>query len=162
MRFRGGTCPDRFRWIMAPQTELVASGRLVELRLIDQSGGAETISLSIVEDKLADYRKGFLGQGTPLARAILGQKAGARIPYGVDDIAAIEVVSIRPAESEPDHGVVARRQEALRKALLRSDLTNAVMLATSFDSKWGDYDPAQLVEELEKQAKELSSDKDAE
>jgi hypothetical protein len=147
---------------MTPEMELVAPGTLVELKLIDRSGETETISFCIVEDKLADYRNGFLGQGTPLARAILGQKAGARISYGVDDIAAIEVVSVKPAESEPDRGVVGRRQETLRKALLRADLTNAVNLATSFNSKWGDYDPARLVEELEKQSKDSSNDKDAE
>jgi hypothetical protein len=141
---------------MTAETEIVAPGTLVELRLIDQSGGAESIAFSIVADKLADYRNGFLGEGTPLARAILGKKVGARIVYGVDDIAAIEVVSVKPAESEPDQGVVERRQDTLRKALLRSDLTNAVIFATSFDSKWGDYDPAQLVEELEKQAKDSS------
>jgi hypothetical protein len=147
---------------MAPETELVAPGTLVELRLIDQSGESEAISFCIVEDKLADYRNGFLGEGTPLARAILGQKAGARISYGVDDIAAIEVVSVKPTETEPDEGVVARRQETLRKALLRSDLTNAVNLATSFNSKWGDYDPARLVEELEKQKRGSPSEKDEE
>ena len=146
---------------MTPETQLVAPGTLVELTLIDRSGEAETISFSIVADKLADYRNGFLGEGTPLARAILGQKAGARIPYGVGDIAAIEVLSVKPAESEPDQGVVGRRRETLRKALLRADLTNAVNLATSFNSKWGDYDPAQLVEELEKHSKDSKSDKDA-
>ena len=147
---------------MTPETEVVAPGTLVELRLIDQSGEAEAISFCIVEDKLADYRNGFLGEGTPLARAILGQKAGARILYGVDDIATIEILSVKPAEIEPDKGVVGRREATLRKALLRADLTNAVNLATSFNSKWGDYDPAQLVEELEKQGKDSSADKDTE
>ena len=144
---------------MTPETEPVAPGTLVELRLIDQSGEAETISFCIVADKLADFRNGFLGEGTPLARAVLGHKAGARIPYGVDDIAAIEIVSVKPADIAPDRGVARRRQETLRKALLRADLTNAVNLATSFNSKWGDYDPAQLVEELEKQSKDSFTDK---
>ena len=145
---------------MTAQAESVALGKLVELRLVDQSGGTETISFCIVPDKLADYRNGFLGEGTPLAVAILGQQVGARIPYGVDDIAAIEVVSVGPAQSEPDKGVVARREETLRKAVLHSDLTNAVIFASSFDSKWGDYDPTRLVEELENQAKDSSDDKD--
>ena len=81
--------------IMTPETDPVAPGTLVELRLINQSGEVEPISFCIVADKLADYRNGFLGEGTPLARAILGHKAGSRITYGVDDIAAIEIVSVK-------------------------------------------------------------------
>jgi hypothetical protein len=139
---------------MTPPTESVAPGSLVELRLIYQSGESETITLSIVPDKLADYRNGFLGEGTPLALAIMGQQPGAKIPYRVGDMAAIEIVSVKPSEGEADQGVARRREATLRKALLRSDLTNAVIFATSFDSKWGDYDPSKLVEELEDQAQD--------
>lgn len=143
---------------MTDQTERVAPGTLVEIKLVDKAGGTEIISFSIVPNELADFKNGFLGEGTPLARAILGQRAGATISYGADSIVAIQIVSIKPAQSKPDQGVIGRRKETLRKAVLRSDLTNALIFATSFDSKWGDYDPSGLVEELEDQAKDAPPD----
>ena len=104
----------------------------------------------IVPDKLADLKNGFLGEGTPLAKTLAGCSAGELVPYHMGDICAVWVVSVAPAQSAPDQGVVARRQETTRKAVKRSEITNAIHLATTFSSKCGDYDPTTLSEELDK------------
>jgi len=38
----------------------------------------------------------------------------------------------------------------MRKALNQTELRNAINFASSFNSKWGDYDPSSLNEELDK------------
>ncbi len=56
---------------------LVAIGTHVEVELIDESGAGELLAVDIVSDSQADFASGFLGAGTLLARAILGQPAGS-------------------------------------------------------------------------------------
>jgi hypothetical protein len=125
------------------------SGTHVSLELVDASGALEVLSLDIVPDKLADFKNGFLGEKTPLAQAISGHFAGERIPYLVDEIVEIHILEVQRSQVSPDTGIEARRQAALRKAVRQSDLTNAVLFASSFNGKWGDYDPSGLIEEME-------------
>jgi hypothetical protein len=54
------------------------------------------------------------------------------------------------SEKEPDENASARREESMRKALNQTELRNAINFASSFNSKWGDYDPCCLNEELDK------------
>ena len=126
------------------------SGAHVDLELIDASGGAEPLSFDIVPDKLADFKNGFLGEKTPLAQAISGHFAGERVPYRVDEIVEIHILDVQRSQASPDKGIEARRQAALRKAVKQSDLTNALLFASSFSGKWGDYDPTGLTEEMDK------------
>ena len=125
------------------------SGAHVDLELIDISGGREPLSFDIVPDKLADFKNGFLGEKTPLAQAINGHTAGERVPYQVDEIVEIHILDVQRSQVKPDQGIEARREAALRKAVKQSDLTNAVLFASSFNGKWGDYDPSGLAEEAE-------------
>jgi len=125
------------------------SGAHVDLELIDASGGREALSFDIVPDKLADFKNGFLGEKTPLAQAISGHFAGETLPYRVDEIVEIHILDVQRSQVKPDEGIEARRQAALRKAVKQSDLTNAVLFASSFNGKWGDYDPSGLSEEAE-------------
>jgi hypothetical protein len=127
------------------------SGAHVELELIDSSGEREGLSFDIVPDKLADFKNGFLGEKTPLAQAINGHFAGERVPYRVDEIVEIHILDVQHSRASPDKGIEARRQAALRKAVKQSDLTNAVLFASSFNGKWGDYDPTGLTEEMDKE-----------
>jgi hypothetical protein len=125
------------------------SGAHVDLELIDASGGQEALSFDIVPDKLADFKNGFLGEKTPLAQAITGHFAGERVPYQVDGIIEIHILDVRRSQVKPDQGIEARREAALRKAVKQSDLTNNVLFASSYNGKWGDYDPSGLDEEAE-------------
>jgi hypothetical protein len=125
------------------------SGAHVDLELIDASGGREPLSFDIVPDKLADFKNGFLGEKTPLAQTINGHFAGERMPYRVDEIVEIHILDVQRSQVKPDQGIEARRQAAMQKAVKQSDLTNAVLFASSFNGKWGDYDPSGLTEEAE-------------
>ncbi|MGD0006644.1 MAG: hypothetical protein ABSE06_20715 [Anaerolineaceae bacterium] len=127
------------------------SGSHVDLELIDASGGREALSFDIVPDKLADFKNGFLGEKTPLAQAISGRIAGEHVTYRVDEIVEIHILDVQRSQASPDKGIEARRQAALRKAVRQSDLTNAVLFASSFNGKWGDYDPTGLTEEMDEE-----------
>jgi hypothetical protein len=123
------------------------SGAHVDLELIDASGSREPLSFEIVPDKLADFKNGFLGEKTPLAQAIHGRFAGEHVPYRVDEIVEIHILDVQRSQVKPDEGIQARREAALRKAVKQSDLTSTVLFASSYNGKWGDYDPSGLDEE---------------
>ena len=123
------------------------SGAHVDLELIDASGGREALSFDIVPDKLADFKNGFLGEKTPLAQAINGHFTGERVPYQVDEIIEIHILDVQRSQVKPDLGIEARRQAAMQKAVKQSDLTSTVLFASSYNGKWGDYDPSGLDEE---------------
>jgi hypothetical protein len=100
------------------------------------------MAFDIVADQLADVRNGFLGEGTPIARAILNQTAGSRVAYQVDELVAIHLLAVSPSERTPSKEVAHQREETLRKAVADSDRKSALIFASSFSGKWGDYDPA--------------------
>jgi hypothetical protein len=127
------------------QTDQVAGvGSLVTIDLIDRSGQIERLSLQIVPDASADFSKGFLGQGTPLARAIQGRSAGSLVPYSVGDMRQVRILSVQPALSSPPTNIDARRQETINKAIEDSERTSAIIFASSYTGKWGDYDPGAI------------------
>jgi hypothetical protein len=119
---------------------VVKEGCRVELELISQTGELESLTVEIVPDQKADYDSGLLGVSTPLARAVLHQPAGRTIPYRMGDLKAVRIVSIAYGQ-EADDSAAARRREAAQKAAEEVDRTNAMVFASSFSGKWGDYDP---------------------
>lgn len=127
----------------------VWNGYRVVVDLIDQQGAAERLAFQIVPDELADFLQGYLGEGTPLGRAIIGRQVGERIEYLADDIVAVQIVGAELANTGPDDSVPERRLESLRKALRQTELANMIAFAASFNSKWGDYDPKSLSDEWE-------------
>ena len=127
----------------------VWNGYRVVVDLIDQQGAGERLAFQIVPDELADFLQGYLGEGTPLGRAIIGRKVGERIEYLADDIVAVQIVGAELANTGPDDSVPERRLESLRKALRQTELANMIAFAASFNSKWGDYDPKSLSDEWE-------------
>ena len=129
------------------QTDLVIRpGTLVTLELVDRTGQAERLSVQVVADKFADFSKGYLGEGTPLARAIQGKRAGSLVPYSVGDLRQVHILSVQPAPSEPPTDVETRRQETINKAIEDSERTSAIIFASSYSGKWGDYDPGAIEE----------------
>ena len=119
----------------------VYTGKHVELELQLQSGESERMAFDIVPDAQADYPHGFLGEGTPLAKAILGKAEGSSVPYGVADIAIIRILSVSPSVSRPPADAAEKREAILRKAVEDAERMNAITFASSFSGKWGDYDP---------------------
>ena len=118
----------------------VKPGRLIELELTSQSGEAERLALTLVEDDKADFEAGFLGLGTPLAKVILGKFAGQTLPYRAGDLVSVKIVSVQPGGQTPSGDVAARRQAVVDKAVKHLDYVNAMIFAGAFNSKWGDYD----------------------
>jgi hypothetical protein len=129
---------------MKPESITIAVGCHVELNLIDRQGRKNFLSMDIVPDESADFSQGFLGVGTPLAKTLLGEKAGTVIPYLKDDIYAIEISRVMLSDSSPDKAALEKRQARLNQALRDVEHTNAVVFASSFSGKWGDYDPDSL------------------
>lgn len=120
---------------------LAGAGKHVKITLITRRDEREEMEFEIVPDAYADFAHGYLGEGTPLAKAIRGKPAGSRVPYRVGDEQAIMIEAVEPARSLPPKEVAARRQAVLDKAIQDSDRTNAMIFASSFSGKWGDYDP---------------------
>ncbi len=127
----------------------VWSGRHVELELKYQTAERERLSLDVVADKSADFDHGFLGESTPLAKAIMGRQAGEVVPYRAGDIVEVRILSVSAELSAQPEDLSQRREETERKAIRRSDHTSAVIYASSMNSKWGDYDPDGLKDEEE-------------
>ncbi len=113
----------------------------VTIELIERSGESERLELDIVPDQQADFARGFLGEGTPLGKALLGKEAGI-FPYTVGGLAKVRILSIRSSETPPPADTSSRRQAIIQKAIDESDRVNAMIFASSFSGKWGDYDPS--------------------
>ena len=119
----------------------VAVGTHVAVELATEDGDCEPMTFDIVPDGKADLTSGFLGAGTPLAQAILGQRAGSRVPYRAADIVEVHVLSVGPATASPPGDAEASRQAVIDEAVSRSNLADTLQLALTVDVKWGDYDP---------------------
>jgi hypothetical protein len=119
---------------------VVTAGMRVEVELISQDGEAERLAFTLVPDEQADFAAGFVGVGTPLAQAILGHAPGSEVPYIVADMRAVRILAAAPSGEMPTEDVAARREAVVREAVNQSNLINALMVATSVNNKWGDYD----------------------
>jgi hypothetical protein len=120
---------------------MVRVGTRVAVELIDDAGGAERLAFDIVPERAADFSAGFLGAGTPLAQAILGKTAGSVVPYSLADVVAVRILTVEPSARAPVPGAAEAREAALREAVDKSNLEDAVRLALTVDVKWGNYDP---------------------
>lgn len=130
----------------------VSVGSRVEIELLDQNGETARLVFDIVPDQVADFASGLLGANTPLARAILGQEEGALIPYSMADVRAVHILSIAPGLLQTAGATAATRRRAEAERAVRDvDRTSAIVFASSFSGKWGDYDPSGI-EKWEEQA----------
>ena len=126
---------------MEPQADLIVVGCRVEVDLIDRAGNREHLMVVIVEDESADFAQGYLGENTPLAKVLLGERKGTTIPYLMDDILGIEILSVTKPKIEPAEDVAEKRKAMMEKTRQEVEDTNAMVFASSFSGKWGDYDP---------------------
>ena len=126
-------------------------GRHAELEVRYEDGETERLSLDVVSDSAADFERGFLGESTPLAKAILGQAAGSEAAYPGG---RVRILSVMPSQNTAPADAAKRREETIQKAVRDSERTNQVLFASSFSGKWGDYDPDGLKEEDEPDKKD--------
>lgn len=124
----------------------VTENMRVEIELISKDKSREKLSVVLVQDNAADFDKGLLGMGTPLAKTIMGHTAGETLEYKRGDIVQVKILGVSEnAETvAPDAG--EQREEALRRARDKAQHANMVSFALTFDSKWGDYDPENIQE----------------
>ena len=119
----------------------------MEVNLVDRDGKKDWLSVDIVPDESADFAHGFLGASTPLAKILLGEKSGVTIPYLRDDIFAIEIVSVAISTNKPPEDMREKQQAKMKETMREVEHTAAVVFASSFSGKWGDYDPDSLPDE---------------
>ncbi len=124
--------------------------RHVVLELVSGEG-VERMEFDIVPDQYADIRQGYLGINTPLAKAIQGGKAGQALPYTSGGAMEVRLISVDLSQNAPSKEIAERRQETYRRAIDNSDRTNAMIFASSFSGKWGDYDPTGFTEEAQEE-----------
>lgn len=125
----------------------IAIGSRVEVSLKNRAGETEQLTFVIVPPEAADFANGYLGANTPLAQALLGESTGTVIPYMKDDIYSIEILSVTKSSESPPGDAVDKREASLRKAARQVQDTSAVVFASSFSGKWGDYDPDSIPKE---------------
>jgi hypothetical protein len=111
------------------------------VELLTESGTSEEEAFDIVPDRDADFAAGFLGAGTPLAQAIMGQSAGSRVPYVAADIVEVRILTVTFSVDPPSGEAQAKRKAVIDEAVSRSNLADTLRLALTVDVKWGDYDP---------------------
>lgn len=119
----------------------VAIGTHVDVVLVTAAGAEENLAFDVVSDDRADFAAGYLGAGTPLAQAILGQRSGSQLEYKAADVVQVRILNVSASARTPAADVAAERQAVIRKAISRSNLAEAQRLALTVDVKWGDYDP---------------------
>ena len=119
----------------------VQPGSHVLVELLDASGETQQLEFDLVPDESADFSRGYLGLSTPLAQALLDQPAGAVLPYQQADILQVSILSLTPSASLPLSDLARQREETARKALQQIQRTDAMIFASSFSGKWGNYDP---------------------
>jgi hypothetical protein len=125
-------------WDASPPVKI---GTHAVLDLIDESGNRERLELDVVADAAADFDAGLLGIGTPLGKAIAGRRAGTTAPYKMGDLRQVAIIEVRPATAAPPPDAAERRQAALDKAAQEIAKTNAQIFASTFEGKWGGYNP---------------------
>lgn len=118
----------------------VEIGTRVTVELVSESGETEQMTFTLVSEEQADFKAGFMGANTPLAKTILGAQAGNILPYCVGDLRRVRILAVNASGDKPKEDVAARREKVIRKAVQHSDYVNTIIFAGSFSSKWGDYD----------------------
>jgi len=118
----------------------VEEGMLVKVELIRRSGELEWLEFTLVQDEQADFRAGFLGLNTPLAKTIMGKPVDTILDYREGDLSMVRILSVEPSDKVPSEDVRTRRDTLMRKVRKHSDHINAVMFSSSVNGKWGDYD----------------------
>ncbi len=125
----------------APVPMQVGPGTHVVVELVDESGASDRLEFDIVPDAQADFARGFLGAGTPLAQAIVGQPAGKVVPYKVGDVVEARILGVTAQERAPEPDAETKRQNVIQKARDEAERMSDMAFALAVGSNWGDYDP---------------------
>jgi hypothetical protein len=125
-------------WDASPPVKI---GTHVVIELIDEQDQHERLEFDVVADSAADFDAGLLGIGTPLGKALAGRRAGVTIAYTAGDLRAVAIIAVRPMAAPAPDDAAAKRQAALERAAHEVAKTNAQTFASTFEGKWGGYNP---------------------
>ncbi len=129
---------------LPPSMPRVQIGAHVEVELWSETGDVENAAFDVVPDRQADFASGFLGAGTPLGQAILGQPAGSAVHYHAADIVGVRVLSVSRSTRSFDEAAIEARRAVTQAAEERAKTDEMVQLALTVNVKWGGYDPEPL------------------
>lgn len=115
-------------------------GSHITVELVDAAGEIERREFTIVADQQADFRAGLLGESAPLARAVLGRRAGERVPYTVGDLREVRILSVLKTTTPISGESAEKRRAEVQEAANQSEIISQLIFATARGSKWGDYD----------------------
>jgi hypothetical protein len=132
---------------MKSQPGSITLGCEVVIELNYRSGNKERIKFVIVDEKAAEFSQGYLSENTPIAKAILGEKSGNIIPYLKEDILSIHILEVTQSPKKPPEDATEKREAMMKKTMREVQDTNAMVFASSFSGKWGDYDPDSITKE---------------
>ncbi len=125
----------------------IAANARVEIELVSKNKTREKLAFVLVPDDAADFDRGLLGVGTPIAKTILGHRAGETLAYARGDIVEIKILDVQANAPTSAPIAAETREETLRRARDKAQHANMVSFALTFDSKWGDYDPTNIQED---------------
>jgi hypothetical protein len=118
----------------------VLLGSHVTVELVDSNGETTQREFTIVAERQADLKAGFLGESTPLGRVLLGHHVGESLPYKVGDLLEARILEVTKM-AEPISGESAERRRAtVKDAENQSEIMSQLIFATAHGSKWGEYD----------------------
>jgi hypothetical protein len=115
-------------------------GDRVAFDLIFRSGKREYLEFIIVDESIANPEARLLSCKSPLAQVILGEKVGSVIPYFTDELMAIQILTITLGPEFPLLYATREREERMREILSQIEFRDALLFASSSNSKWGNYD----------------------
>lgn len=120
--------------------EIVKLGDVVQFDLIYRTGQREHFTLTIVDDSYSDLQAGLLSCSSQIGRIILGEKTGSIIPYFTDEFEAIQIISSTQPSEPSSKSPNKRRKENMEEILSQIEFRDALLFASSSDTKWGSYD----------------------
>ena len=118
----------------------IQPGYCAEIELISRSGKSERFTFDLVQDDKADIENGFLGISTPLGQTLLGGRSGEVIPYFKQEYQAIKILTTRKSNRIPGLEKTKSRKDSIQETLRQIEFRDAILFASSTDTKWGSYD----------------------
>ena len=95
----------------------------------------------IVPDEMSELSQNLMGVTSPLARAILDEKVGILIPFFTEEIMAVQVLEIRPGETDLKSHRIKPKKLTQDEIKAQIAFREAQLFASSGNTKWGSYDP---------------------
>jgi hypothetical protein len=115
-------------------------GSHITVELVDSSGEIERREFTVVSEQDADFKAGLLGERAPLARALLGHRAGECVAYQFGDLHEVRILTVAKTTSPISGDAAEKRRAMVQEAANQSEIINQLIFATARGSKWGEYD----------------------